>query len=174
MNFYKADGTTPIGAAYLLFATQTQINLFVPPGVIGNASKIAVTFNGNAGTHTRPTSLRQRSGGVHDQFFRPTAGRHPACQRLLGQFQHEQGCQGLHCPDLRDRTRRPNSTATNTNEHVSACVSRRLYVDANYLNSVNTAASHPSPTWTSLDGAVILSSVWQRTASHPASPAPLP
>jgi uncharacterized protein (TIGR03437 family) len=49
VTFYKADGTTPIVAAPIMFASQQQINIVVPAEVAGNAKVfITVSYNGTA------------------------------------------------------------------------------------------------------------------------------
>ncbi len=47
VTFYKSDGTTLVGDAYLLFATDTQINALVPSGVVvaDNPMQVVVSYN---------------------------------------------------------------------------------------------------------------------------------
>jgi uncharacterized protein (TIGR03437 family) len=47
VTFYKSDGTTLVGDAYLLFANDTQINALVPSGVIvaDNPMQVVVSYN---------------------------------------------------------------------------------------------------------------------------------
>ena len=48
VTFYKSDGTTLVGDAYLLFANNTQINALVPSGVVvaDNPMQVVVSYNG--------------------------------------------------------------------------------------------------------------------------------
>jgi len=47
VTFYKTDGVTVVGSAYILFATNTQINALVPSTVVAadNPMKIVVSYN---------------------------------------------------------------------------------------------------------------------------------
>ncbi len=48
VTFYKPDGTTVVGSAYILFATNTQINALVPStvAVADNPMKVVVSYGG--------------------------------------------------------------------------------------------------------------------------------
>jgi uncharacterized protein (TIGR03437 family) len=48
VTFYKSDGVTVVGDAYLLFANNTQINAMVPSTVVAadNPMKVVVSYNG--------------------------------------------------------------------------------------------------------------------------------
>jgi uncharacterized protein (TIGR03437 family) len=154
--FYKADGVTLIANAYLLFATNNQINALVPSGVTGNATvKIVASWNAlnssayvanvaaqNPGVFT-VTSSGQGQGAVLLSDFSLNSASNPG---LVGKSTVLIYVTGLGAP---------NSTGANSNATASkfptTCVS-----PANYMATINALPGNAA--WTTVDGAVIQSS----------------
>jgi uncharacterized protein (TIGR03437 family) len=59
VTFYKADGTTVVGDAYLLFVSDTQINAIVPSTVVAadDPMQVVVSYNGTASNTNFPYSV---------------------------------------------------------------------------------------------------------------------
>ncbi len=157
VSFYRADGTTLIANAYLLFATENQINALVPSGVVGQATvKIKVTYNSNSSTAfsanvgtADPGIFTTASSGVgqgaillSDYSVNSATNRAAKSSTVLIYLT------GLGAP---------NSTGLNTAgtsaTYPAACIST-----AAYMSTMNAAPVSASPAWTTIDGAVVLSS----------------
>jgi uncharacterized protein (TIGR03437 family) len=159
VTFYRADGTTLIADAYLLFVSGTQINAMVPSGVTGQASvKIVVTYAGEAGTAytanvatTVPGIFTATASGtgqgaiLHaaDYSVNSTTNKAAKGSTVLLYLS------GLGAPN----STTVNTPSTSAPTFLSSCISQ-----AAYMNTVNGNDSSPEPAWTTLDGAVILSS----------------
>jgi trimeric autotransporter adhesin len=157
VTFYKADGTTLIANAYLLFATNNQINLLVPSGITGNSTiKMVVTYNSlNSTAYTAnvvtsdPGVFTATSSGVGqgailhaaDYSANSTSNKAAKGSTVL-----------LYLSGLGT----PNSTATNTASTTAAAFPAGCISPAAYMGTVNGATSKPSPLWTTVDGAVMV------------------
>lgn len=162
VSFYKTDGVTLIANAYLLFASDTQINLFVPAGIVGNTTvKFSVTFGSNTSSlyaatvaASNPgifttTSTGQGQGAILNQDYSANSSSSKAAVGTTVMIY----ASGLGVP---------NSTAADTASTSGATYPAGCVSPANYMTAVNdgtftTGNTHPSPVWTSLDGATILS-----------------
>jgi uncharacterized protein (TIGR03437 family) len=156
VKFYQSDGTTLIGAASILFATQYQINAIVPSGVVGNSTvKMTVTYNSNAsdpitlnvvtadpGIYTTAASGQGQAAILHSDYSvnsstnKATKGTTTVLIYLTG----------LGAPTNVAAT-------TTTSTYPTSCILPSAYVTA-----VNALGTPPSPAWTTIDGAVLLSS----------------
>jgi len=154
--FYKADGVTLIANAYLLFATNNQINALVPSGVTGNATvQIVASWNGlnstafvaniaaeDPGVFT-VTSSGQGQGAVLLSDYSLNSASNPG---LAGKSTVLIYLTGLGAP---------NSAGANSNaataKFPTTCVS-----PANYIATINALPGNAG--WTTIDGAVIQSS----------------
>jgi uncharacterized protein (TIGR03437 family) len=159
VTFYKGDGTTLIGAATMLFATKTQINLMVPSGVAGNTTvKYTVSFDtavsqqytatvatANPGIFTSTSSGTGQAAILHaaDYSANSTSNKAAKGSTVLLYLS------GLGAPN----SVAPNTAATTAPAFPASCVSLTAY-----MGTINSATPHPSPAWTTLDGAVILAS----------------
>ncbi len=157
VTFYRADGTTLIDNAYLLFVSKTQINAMVPSGVLGQTgAKIVVTYNSNAssayaaniatsapGLFTATSSGTGQGAILHGADYSVNSTSNKAAKGstvlLYGS--------GLGSPN----STTSNTPSTSAPTFLGSCISQ-----AAYLSKVNTNESSPTPSWTSLDGAVIL------------------
>jgi uncharacterized protein (TIGR03437 family) len=160
VSFYQSNGTTLIANAYLLYASDTQLNLFVPSGVTGNVTvKFKVTFGAavsslytatvaaaNPGVFTT-TSSGQGQGAILNQDFSANSSASKAAVGTTVMIY----ASGLGAP---------NSTGTDTASATAAAYPHSCVSPANYMAAVNngtfTSGVKPGTAWTSLDGAVIL------------------
>jgi uncharacterized protein (TIGR03437 family) len=158
VTFYRADGTTLIANAYLLFATQTQINALVPSGVTGQPSvKIAVTYNSNSSTQYAANVVTSNPG-----VFTATSSGTGQGAILHADFSanstSNKAAKGSTVLIYVSGLGAPNSTAANTASTSAATFPSSCISAANYMSTINTAATHPNPLWTTVDGAVIQAS----------------
>jgi uncharacterized protein (TIGR03437 family) len=159
VTFYKADGTTLIGAATMLFATKTQINLMVPSGVAGNTTvKYTVSFDTNVSQQYTANVATSNPGIFTSTSSGTGQGAILHAADYSANSTTNKAAKGSTVLLYLSGLGAPNSTAANTASTTApafpaACVSLTAY-----MGSVNSATTHPSPAWTTLDGAVILSS----------------
>jgi uncharacterized protein (TIGR03437 family) len=159
VTFYRADGTTLVANAYLLFATATQINALVPSGVAGQATvKVVVTYNSKTST-AYPATVTVANPGI---FTVSSSGTGQGAILHATDYSvnapTNKAAKGSTVLIYLSGLGAPNSTAANTASTSGAVFPTACISAANYLSTVNTATTHPSPAWTTLDGAVILSS----------------
>jgi uncharacterized protein (TIGR03437 family) len=158
VSFYKADGTTKIGDAYMLYVSSTQINAVVPPGVTGNATvKIIISDGTKTGTAFAATVAAANPG-----IFTTSASGQGQGAILLSDYSvnssTKAAAKGSTVMIYVSGLGAPNSTAANTASTTTPAYPAACISVANYMGTVNTATSKPSPLWTTIDGAVILSS----------------
>jgi len=154
VNFYKADTTTLIVAAPIMFASQQQINIVVPAEVAGNAKVyITVSYNGvesaqyaanivtaDPGIFTTNADGTGQGAILNSDYTAnsSTVAAKPGNTVMIY-------VTGLGAP---------TSTGTNTTQTAQAfpksCIST-----AAYMGTVNGQTVPPSQAWTSIDGAVI-------------------
>jgi uncharacterized protein (TIGR03437 family) len=157
VTFYRADGTTLIDDAYLLFASKTQINAMVPSGVTGQASvKIVVTYNSNGstpyvanvaaavpGVFTATSSGTGQGAILHSTDYSANSTSNKAAKGSTVLIY----ASGLGAPN----STTANTPSTTAPTFLASCISQ-----AAYMGTVNTNSDSPTPSWTTLDGAVIL------------------
>lgn len=159
VSFYRADGTTLIANAYLLLATESQINALVPSGIIGQTSvKVVVTYNSKVSSQYAATVATANPG-----VFTVTSSGTGQAAMLHGadysvNSTTNKAAKGSTVLLYLSGLGAPNSTGANTASTTAPAFPAACVSTANYMATVNTATSHPSPVWTSLDGAVILGS----------------
>lgn len=175
VSFYKTDGTTLVANAYLLFATDSQINAMVPSGVTGNADvKIVVSYNSVASS-AYPATVAASNPGV---FTVTSSGTGQAAILHATDYSvnstSNKAAKGSTVLLYLSGLGAPNSTSANTPATTAPAYPAGCISPANYMASVNTATSHPSPVWTSLDGAVILSSMIAKNHFAPCIGTPAP
>jgi uncharacterized protein (TIGR03437 family) len=190
VNFNKASDHSLISAGYLLFATNNQINVFVPAGVgtlIGSASvEVVVTYGVSGALNTSPVYLvniaaadpgvftansnGQGQGAILHADYTLNSTTNKATKGTTNILVY---MTGLGAPS----SAASNVAALTAPTYPGGCISALGVAQITgpplvpavigYMTTVNTAVSGytpPSPAWTSLDGAVILSS--QITANH--------
>ncbi len=175
VSFYRADGTTLIANAYLLFATDSQINALVPSGVTGQASvKIVVTYNSQASSQY-PATVATANPGV---FTVTSSGTGQGA--ILHSTDYSvnsttnKAAKGSTVLLYLSGLGAPNSTAANTANTAAPAFPAACVSAANYMATVNTNTVKPSPLWTTLDGAVILASNLATNRFAPCIGAPAP
>lgn len=156
VSFFRADGTTLIANAYLLFATDTQINAFVPTGVVGNSTvNIAVTYNSNASSNFA-ANIAAADPGI---FTVSSSGQGQGAILLSADYSvnssTNKAAKGSTVLLYLAGMGAPNSTAANTAGTAAPTFPSGCISTAAYISTENGLASHPSPAWTTLDGAVI-------------------
>ena len=158
VSFFKADGTTLIANAYLLFATDTQINAFVPSGVVGNSTvNIAVNYNSVASANYAASVAAADPG----MFTVNSSGQGQGAILLSADYSvnsaSNKAAKGSTVLLYLAGMGAPNSTATNTAGTSAPTFPGGCISTASYISTENGLSSHPSPPWTTLDGAVIAS-----------------
>jgi len=165
VTFYKVDGTTLIANAYLLFATNNQINALVPSGVTGNTTvKMVVTYNSLSSTAfsagvvaSDPGIFTATSSGVGQAAILHAAD-------YSANSTSNKAAKGSTVLIYVAGLGAPNSAATNVASTAAATFPAGCISPAAYMGTVNAATSHPSPLWTTVDGAnLLLSNI---TAGH--------
>jgi uncharacterized protein (TIGR03437 family) len=159
VSFYRADGTTLIDDAYLLFASKTQINAMVPSGVTGQASvKIVVTYNSNDST----AYAANIAAAVPGVFTATSSGTGQGAILHAADYSvnstSNKAAKGSTVLLYASGLGAPNSTTANTASTTAPTFLASCISQAAYMTTVNTNASSPTPAWSTLDGAVILSS----------------
>jgi uncharacterized protein (TIGR03437 family) len=158
VTFYKSDGVTLVGDAYILFANDTQINALVPSTVLAadNPMQVVVSYNGvlsntnvlyevnavaaNPGIFTT-TSNGQGQGAILLSDFSVNAAANPA---VVG------GTVLIYASGLGV----PNSTSASVTSTKAGTFPTSCFSVAGYV----TAAGLTSPA--TADGAVLLASDW--------------
>ena len=155
VNFYKADGTTVIGQAPLLFGSEFQINALVPAGVAGNTTvKLSVTYNGvesgklvanvvaaDPGIFTTAANGTGQGAILNSDY----SANSSAAKANLGSTVM------IYMAGLGS----PTSTGADTASTTAAAFPKSCVSTANYMGAVNGQTVKPSPLWTTIDGAVI-------------------
>jgi uncharacterized protein (TIGR03437 family) len=164
VNFYKADGTTLIVAAPLLFASKQQINAVVPAAVAGNAHvHITVTYNATEGDPLQATVVTADPG-----IFTTAANGTGQGAILLPPDYSANSASSAATKAARGSTvmiyvtglGAPTSTGLNASSATAPAYPKSCITTASYMTAVNTVGStHPSPLWQTIDGAVIQSAL---------------
>lgn len=157
VTFYKSDGVTLVGDAYILFATNTQINALVPSTVVAadDPMQVVVSYNGvvsntnvlyevngiaaNPGIFTT-SSNGQGQGAILLSDYSVNSSTNPA---VVG------GTVLLYASGLGV----PNSTSASVTSTKAPTFPTACFSVANY---VTAAALNPA----TADGAVLLASDW--------------
>ena len=167
VNFYKADGTTVIGQAPLLFASEFQINALVPAGVTGNTTvKISVTYNGVEGAKLVANVVAADPG-----IF--TTGSNGTGQAAILNSDYTANSStvkanaGSTVMIYVAGLGAPTSTGADTASTTAAAFPKSCISTAAYMGAVNGQASKPSPLWTTIDGAVIQSALLAKNVFPP-------
>jgi uncharacterized protein (TIGR03437 family) len=166
VKFYKQDGTTAIADAYILFATQNQINCLVPSGVTGagiTGLKISVTYDGvegskftagvgaaDPGIYTTASSGLGQAAILHSDYSVNSSTNKAAKSSTVSIYMTGLGA--------------PNSTATNVALSTAAAYPAGCISATAYMGTMNAAPISASPAWTTIDGAVLASA--NITAGH--------
>lgn len=153
VTFYQSDGSTPIADAYLLLATKNQINALVPSGATGTM-KVKVSYNGASSTAYTVTGVSAdpgifttaSSGQGQAAVFNADGSVNSATNKATRGTTVSMYLTGLGAP---------TSTAANTAAPAAVGAAGCMSL-ASYFASANTANS---TSWTSDDGAVLLSSL---------------
>ncbi len=159
VSFYKADGVTKIEDAYLLYVSATQINAIVPSGVVGNTTvKIVVADGTNVGT-----AFTANEAAANPGIFTVNASGQGQGAILLATNYSVNSGTNMAAPGATvliylSGMGVPTSTAANTASTTAAAYPAACISPANYMGTVNGLTSKPNPLWTTIDGAVILSS----------------
>lgn len=150
--------------AYLLYASDTQINLFVPAEVAGNATvKFKVTYGtavssvytatvaaANPGVFTTSSS-GQGQGAILNQDYSANSSASSSTKAALGStvmiF-----ASGLGTPN----STATDAAATTAPTYPTGCVSPANYMAAVNNGTFTTGNAKPGTAYSSLDGAVIL------------------
>ena len=165
VSFYK-QGTvgagTHIADAYLLFATNNQINAIVPSGVLSGTTitqlQIVVTYNSNASSVYAATPVAAKPG-----IFTTAASGQGQGAILLSNFSvnssTNKAVKGtstvlIYLTGLGT----PTSASANTASTAAAKFPASCLSPAAYMGTINAENPPPSPVWATDDGAVILSS----------------
>ncbi len=181
VTFYKSSDNSTIADAYLLFAANNQINAIVPSGVAGAGNvDIKVTWNNlvstsftakvvtaNPGVFTVASS-GQGQGAIMHSDYSVNSSTHAAAKGSTVLIYMS----GLGAP---------NSTALNTNSTTAATFPASCVSLTNYMGTVNagglvpgSSPTVPSPLWTSIDGAALLSTNLATNRFAPCFTATLP
>ena len=150
--------------AYLLFATNNQINALVPSGVTGNATvNIGVTWNSLAST-LFPATIAAQNPGV----FTVTSSGQGQGAILLSDYSLNSGSNkaaaGSTVLIYMTGVGAPNSAALNSATATKAAFPTTCVSLASYMATINALGTPPSPLWTTNDGAIIQSA--KLTANH--------
>jgi uncharacterized protein (TIGR03437 family) len=165
VNFYKADTTTLIAAAPIMFASQQQINIVVPAEIAGNAKVyIAVSYNGVASSQyaanvvaADPGIFTTNANGVGQGAILNsdyTANSSTVAAKAGNTVM-------IYVAGLGAPTSTGTDTAQTSQAFPKSCVST-----AAYMGAVNGQSVPPNPVWTSIDGAVI-HSAWLAAKTFP-------
>jgi trimeric autotransporter adhesin len=166
VTFYRQDGTTSISNAYILFATQSQINCLVPAGVTASGItglKVSVTYNAvesakysaNVGT-ADPGLFTVASSGVGQAAVLLADGSVNSATNKVAK--------GATISFYLTGLGAPNSTATNVTATGAATYPAGCISTSAYMGTMNAAPISASPAWTSIDGAVLAAA--NITAGH--------
>jgi uncharacterized protein (TIGR03437 family) len=171
VKFYKADGTTLISAAPILFASQQQINAVVPAAVAGNAHvHITVTFNAVEGAQQQATVV------TADPGIFSTAANGTGQGAILNSDYSANSASSAATKAARGSTvmiymagmGAPTSTGANTASTTAPAYPKSCITTASYMTAVNTAGTvHPNPLWSTIDGAVIQSALLAKNVFPP-------
>jgi len=165
VNFYKADGSTLIAAAPLLFASQQQINIVVPAEVAGNAKVyIAVSYTivassqyaanvvtADPGIFTTNADGLGQAAILNSDYTANSSSVEAKAGNTVMIYMAGLGA--------------PTSTGTDTVQ-TSQAFPKSCISTAAYMGAVNGQQTPPSPLWASIDGAVI-HSAWLATKTFP-------
>ena len=158
VTFYKADGTTLVADAYLIFATKTQINAMVPSGIVGNTTvKVVVTYNSLASTKFAATVVAADPGVFTTNSTGTGQGAILLAKDYSANSTSNKVAVGETILIYMTGLGVPNSTATNAAGTTAAVFPTSCVSTANYMGKVNTTPTIPSPLWTTIDGAIIVS-----------------
>jgi uncharacterized protein (TIGR03437 family) len=165
VNFYKADGTTLIAAAPLMFASEQQINVVVPAAVTGNAKVyIAVSYNAVASSQYAANVVAADPG-----IFTTNASGTGQGAILNSDYTANSSAVAaktgntvmIYVAGLGT----PTSTGTNTTQTTQA-FPKQCISTAAYMGTVNGQSVPPNPVWANIDGAVI-HNAWLATKTFP-------
>jgi uncharacterized protein (TIGR03437 family) len=152
------SGNNPALPAYLLFATDTQINALVPSGVSGSAT-VTVSFGGQAPlTGSTNVNVAAAQPGV---FTTASSGQGQGAILLGADYSlntaTNTAIKGSTVLIYTSGLGAPTSTAPNTTSQTGAVFPASCISPAAYLGTINGLNPAPNPVWTSVDGAVIQS-----------------
>ncbi len=165
VNFYKADGTTLISAAPLLFASEQQINAVVPAAVAGNAHvKITVSYNSVESSQLQATVVTA-DPGIFTVNANGTGQGAILNSDYTANSSTVQAKAGNIVMIYLTGLGSPTSTGANTTQ-TSQTFPKSCISTAAYMGTVNGQSVPPSPLWTSIDGAVI-HAAWLATKVFP-------
>jgi uncharacterized protein (TIGR03437 family) len=155
--FYKSDGVTKVGDAYLLFATNTQINALVPSDVVAadNPMQVIVTYNAVLSN----TNVLYEANGIaaNPGIFTTTSSGQGQGAILLSDYEVNSqatpavvgGTVLIYASGLGV----PNSTSASVTSTKAGTFPGSCFSVANY---VTAAALNP----TTADGAVLVATNW--------------
>jgi uncharacterized protein (TIGR03437 family) len=163
VSFYKqgvVGAGTKIADAYLLFATNNQINALVPSGVTAagiTQLQIVVTYNGNSSTAYAATPAAATPG----VFSIASSGTGQGAILLADYSVNSTTNKAVKNTTVLIYAAglgAPNSTGANTTNTGKVTFPGSCISQASYVSTINALSPAPSPTWTNIDGAVVLSS----------------
>jgi len=153
---FTSGNNTPL-SAYLLFATDNQINLLAPSGITGSTT-VTVSFGGQSpltGTATVNTVAAQP--GI---FTTASSGQGQGAILLADYSLNSSTNEATKSNTVliyASGLGAPTSAATNTPSQSAATFPASCISTAAYLATINGLNPAPNPQWTSIDGAVIAS-----------------
>lgn len=159
VSFYKQgtiNSSDLIANAYIIYASNTQINALVPSGIIASGItglQVVVTYNSVASAPYDATPVAANPG-----VFTVGSGGEGQGAILLSDYSVNSSTNAakagstvlIYVSGLGAPTSTGANTAQKTAKAPSTCISA-----ANYVATVNALSTPPSPTWSSADGAVI-------------------
>jgi uncharacterized protein (TIGR03437 family) len=167
VNFYKADGTTLIEAAPLLFASEQQINAAVPAGVASNAKVvITVTYNGVASSPLT-ANVVAADPGIFTTAADGTGQGAILNQDYTANSSTVEAKAGNTVMIYMAGLGAPTSTGADTASTTAAAFPKSCISTAAFMGAVNGQAVKPSPLWTTIDGAVIQSALLAKNVFPP-------
>ena len=164
--FWNAAGSTKLADAYLLFASKTQINALVPSSVVaGQTYRIVVTYNALASAATPASGYAVDAVAQNPGVFTTTSSGTGQGAILLSDFSlndnnTHKAPAGSTVMIYVTGLGAPNSTASNAAPAAKAAFPTTCVAatgNNSYMSTVNALAG--SPGWTTVDGAVIQSSL---------------
>ena len=155
VNFYKADGTTVIGQAPLMFASEFQINALVPAGVTGNTTvKISVTYNAVESAKL-VANVVAADPGIFTTASNGTGQGAILNSDYTANSSTVKANAGSTVMIYVAGLGAPASTGADTASTTAAAFPKSCISTAAFMGAVNGQSVKPSPLWTTIDGAVI-------------------
>jgi uncharacterized protein (TIGR03437 family) len=159
VKFYKADGSTFIAQAPLMFASEQQINAVVPAAVTGNA-KVIITVSYNAVESSQLTAnVVAADPGIFATASNGTGQGAILNSDYSANSASKAATVGTTVMIYATGLGAPNSSALDTAATAAATYPKSCISTGAYMTAVNTQTIKPSPLWTTIDGAVIQSAL---------------